>query len=278
MDTYLDKIVAWHRQRAHDSGFHDDSVIDALRTKALTAHLEYPETALGQRLRRGFANALRSPGLSVIAEIKRRSPSKGALDSTLDPAEVARLYEVGGAAALSVLTDEAHFGGSVNDLQAARSAVSLPVIRKDFTVCPADVWEAGLMGADCILLIVAVLSDAELASCSGAAEELGLDVLWETHDEHEVERALPHAPKIIGVNQRDLHSFQVDQERAVRVVAAIPDEVVKVAESGVRGPDDAFVLHQAGYDAVLVGESLIRSDDRAASVRALVASGSQREG
>jgi indole-3-glycerol phosphate synthase len=172
--------------------------------------------------------------------------------------------------ALSVLTDSTHFGGSAADLQAARDAVKVPVIRKDFTVCEGDVLDAVLMGGDCVLLIVAVLDDDELRRCSDLARQFNIDVLWETHDEAEVQRALRHQPEIIGVNQRDLHSFQVDQQRAVRVAACIPEHVVKVAESGVRGPADAAVLRNAGYDAVLVGESLVTSVDRATAVRALI--------
>lgn len=262
MATYLDSIVAWHRQRAQDADTDQ-------RSRRLAA-----EHAAHQRLERtptrGFRSALNAPGLSVIAEVKRRSPSKGDLAASLDPADTARSYVAGGAACLSVLTDTNHFGGSIQDLQEARGSVSVPVLRKDFTVCETDVLDAVAMGADCVLFIVAALSDHELERFHLAALQFSIDVLWETHDETEVQRALKHGATMIGVNQRDLHTFQVDQERAVRVAAAIPTTVVRVAESGVRGPQDAAVLRAAGYDAVLVGESVVTDSDRAAAVRRLI--------
>ncbi|MEZ5343437.1 MAG: indole-3-glycerol phosphate synthase TrpC [Acidimicrobiales bacterium] len=171
-----------------------------------------------------------------------------------------------------MLTDVDFFGGSVADLQQARSAVSLPVLRKDFTVSANDVVDARLMGADCVLLIVAALDDVELMDFHQLALDVGLDVLVETHDELEVERALSVGATLIGVNQRDLVTFEVDTERAVRVGASLPDGVIRVAESGVRGPDDARLLHAAGYHAVLVGETLVRANDPAGAVRALRAS------
>jgi indole-3-glycerol phosphate synthase len=170
-----------------------------------------------------------------------------------------------------VLTDGPHFGGSPADLAEARSAVDLPVLRKDFTVAPIDVVDAVSMGADAVLLIVAALDDAELADLHALATELGRHVLVEAHDEAEVERALAAGARIVGVNQRDLVTFAVDTDRAVRVAVAIPDGVVKVAESGIRGPADAKRLADAGYDAVLVGEHLVTSGDPAAAVRELVA-------
>ncbi|MCL4114781.1 UNVERIFIED_CONTAM: hypothetical protein GTU68_053817 [Idotea baltica] len=218
---------------------------------------------------RDFAAALRAPGLSVIAEVKRRSPSKGDLAADLDPAEVALAYAEGGAACLSVLTDVDHFGGSPADLQAARAAVDLPVIRKDFTVAVHDVYDARLMGADAVLLIAAALNDDELAEFSTAASTVGLAALFEIHDEAELERALAANAQVIGVNQRDLVTFEVDQERAVRMAPQIPEGLVRVAESGVRGPEDAAVLYQAGFDAVLVGESVVTAGERSAAVRAL---------
>ena len=253
--TYLDRIVAAHRQRTASD-----------QRSLTTLHAEARSTATRTR---GFRAAIEAPGLSVIAEIKRRSPSKGDLFAGLDPAIVAQQYSEGGACALSVLTDEAHFGGSVADLQVARGAVSVPVLRKDFTVDLRDVFDTRIMGADSVLLIVAALSDGELAEFHNAAIDVGLDVLVETHNEAEVERALAVGASLIGVNQRDLHTFQVDQERAVRVAKSIPSGIVKVAESGVRGPSDAKALFAAGFDAVLVGESLVTSGDPAAATRAL---------
>jgi len=264
MATYLDVILAAHRARAATDRRSTDRLV---------------ETASGLEPTRGFANALRAEGeLRVIAEVKRRSPSKGLLAVDLDPAALARHYLAGGASCLSVLTDVEHFGGSAADLAAARAAVPLPVLRKDFTVCANDVCDARIMGADCVLLIVAALDDTELADFAALARTVGIDVLIEVHDEAELDRATnalhtqdtQHTEGVvIGVNQRDLVTFSVDQARAVRVAAAMPEGMVRVAESGVRGRDDAVALAAAGYDAVLVGEHLVTSGDPASSIRAL---------
>ncbi len=187
----------------------------------------------------------------------------------LDPADLAVEYQRGGAACLSVLTDTDWFGGSSADLITARDAVDIPVLRKDFTVDLRDVADARIMGADCVLLIVAVLDDKELFDFHELTIELGMTALVEVHDEVELQRALRAQARVVGVNQRDLVTFEVDQDRAVRVAAAIPDEVVKVAESGIRDRSDAKVLAEAGYQAILVGETLVRSNDPAASVAAL---------
>lgn len=250
MATYLDDIVAAHR-----------AYPEPLVTDDALAAAPAP---------RGFAAALRaSSGLAVIAEIKRRSPSMGDLNANLDPALMAKAYADGGAAALSVLTDADYFGGSPDDLQAARAAVGLPVIRKDFTVCEADVRAARAMGADCVLLIAAVLSDDELRRCHDAALALGLDALIEIHDEAELARALAVNARLVGVNQRDLHTFQVDHARALRMAEQIPADVVRVAESGVRHADDAQSLRDAGYDAILVGQTVVTAGDPAETVRSL---------
>ena len=193
----------------------------------------------------------------MIAEVKRRSPSKGDLAADLDPATLAQAYERGGATCLSVLTDVEFFGGSPADLQAARAATELPVLRKDFTVAPGDVCDARIMGADAVLLIAAALDDDELGELHTLAVDIGLDVLVEVHDEDELDRAVAIEASLIGVNQRDLVTFEVDHDRAVRVGGAIPDTAVRVAESGIRGPDDAAALAAAGFDAVLVGELLV---------------------
>ena len=252
--TYLDRIIAEHRAAAAA----DDRSVDDLIAAASSAPVG-----------RGFRSALSERGLSVIAEIKRRSPSKGDLFGDLDPGVLAKQYEVGGAACMSVLTDEPNFGGSPSDLRTARAAVALPVIRKDFTVHERDVCDAKLMGADCLLLIVAALSEGELQRFHSLAVDLGLDVLVETHDEAELERAMSVGATLIGVNQRDLVTFQVDHERAARMGAVMPGSVVSVAESGVRGPEDAVALVGAGYDAVLVGESLVTSGDPESAVAEL---------
>ena len=207
--------------------------------------------------------------LAVIAEIKRRSPSKGVLREGIDAVDLACAFEGGTASCLSVLTDDVSFGGSIDDLRQARAATAIPVLRKDFTVSELDVCDARIMGADCVLLIAAALSQPELAAFYQLANEIGLDVLVETHDEDEMERALLVGATLIGVNQRDLVTFEVDHERAVRMAAAIPNGVVKVAESGVRDANDAQSLRNAGYDAVLVGESLIISNDPAALIGSL---------
>lgn len=255
MATYLDAILAAHR--AADAA--DDRSLDLVVERARRV----PPA-------RDFAAALASDGLSVIAEVKRRSPSKGALDPDLVAGLLAKQYATGGAAAVSVLTDAEFFGGSAADLVEARSAIDLPVLRKDFTVSALDVADARFMGADAVLLIVAALDDDELRHLHDLAYDLGLAVLVETHDESEVARAVAAGARIVGVNQRDLTSFTVDSDRAVRVAAAIPDGVVKVAESGIAGPDDARRLAEAGYDAILVGEHLVTSGDPAKALEALV--------
>jgi len=254
--TYLDKILDHHRAVAATDTRPVEALLDEARAMPPT---------------RGFRAALAGrERLGVIAEIKRRSPSKGDLNADLDPAEMARSYERGGAACLSVLTDVEHFGGSVVDLQAARAACTLPVIRKDFTVGERDVLDARIMGADCVLLIAAALDPAELAALHSLAVGVGLDVLVEIHDERELEHALAADATLIGVNQRDLVTFQVDHDRAVRMAGVIPDHAVKVAESGVRGAEDARSLRAAGYDAVLVGETLVTSGDPAAAIADLI--------
>jgi len=256
--TYLDRIVAAHRAAAARD---ERSLADLV-----AAARELPPTR-GFRAR--LADASAAGDLGVVAEIKRRSPSKGDLAADLDAVELATAYRSGGATCLSVLTDVEFFGGSTADLAEAREAAPVPVLRKDFTVDPRDVADARLMGADCVLLIAAALDDEELAACHALAGELGLDALVEVHDEAEAIRAVAVGATLIGVNQRDLVTFAVDTERAVRVAPTLPDGVVRVAESGISGPADALVLAEAGYHAVLVGEHLVRSADPAAAVHAL---------
>jgi indole-3-glycerol phosphate synthase len=259
MATYLDRILAAHRAAAAA----DDRAMAPLVAQARA-----------QSTPRGFAAALRdAEGVGVIAEVKRRSPSKGALNAELDAAELAGAYERGGATCLSVLTDVEFFGGSPDDLRAARAATRLPVLRKDFTVSPADVCDARIMGADAVLLIAAALDDDELAELHTLALDVGLDALVEVHDEAELDRALAVGAHMIGVNQRDLVTFEVDSERAARVSRAIPDTAVRVAESGIRGPDDAAALAAVGFDAVLVGELLVTSGDPESAVARLRSAG-----
>ena len=222
---------------------------------------------------RGFRHALEvvaaSGDIAVISEIKRRSPSKGELAAGLDPVALSRQYEAGGAACLSVLTDVDFFGGSVDDLVSASAACALPVLRKDFTVSARDVCDARIMGADCVLLIVAALDQPELQSFLKLAHTIGFDALVEIHDEAELERAVAAGADLIGVNQRDLVTFAVDTDRAVRMAPQMPAGVVRVAESGITGAADAGVLAAAGYHAVLVGEHLVTSGDPEAGVAAL---------
>jgi indole-3-glycerol phosphate synthase len=254
---YLDKIVQSHREVASRDLRNMDDLVAQARALSSTR-------GFGEQLVQGSRESL-----CVIAEIKRKSPSKGVLLANLDAAHIASLYEQGGASCLSVLTDEHFFGGSVEDLQIARASTSLPVIRKDFTVSEFDVVDARLMGADCVLLIAAALTDDELSRFHDLAVHIGLEVLVETHDEHELERALNVGSTIVGVNQRDLITFEVDHARAERMASLIPPTVVRVAESGVRNADDARRLRDAGYDAVLVGESIVTSIDPVAAVRDL---------
>ncbi len=256
--TYLSGIVAAHRERASLDA--RDPVL--LESKARTSP---SPRSFGTALSKMAAGR----GAAVIAEIKRRSPSKGDLALDLDPVALAAAYEAGGAACLSVLTDEKFFGGSVSDLQSARGACTLPVLRKDFTVCANDVADARLIGADAILLIVAALSREELASFVHVASRLELDCLVEVHDEDELSEALACGARLVGVNQRDLRTFEVDPELAVRLSALIPDGVVAVAESGIRGPADVSRLASCGYQAVLVGESLVTSEDPVTATREL---------
>lgn len=259
MATYLDRILAAHREKAAVDPRSVETLLDGIA---------------GAPRPRGFRAALAAAeGLGVIAEVKRRSPSKGPLAPDLDPASLAVAYRDGGASCLSVLTDEDFFGGSADDLAAARAAVDIPVLRKDFTVSELDVLDARRMGADAVLLIAAALDDEELRAFHDLASEVGLDALVEIHDEPELERALRVGATLIGVNQRDLVTFEVDTDRAVRMAPLMPEGVVRVAESGVRGPEDAVRLAAAGYHAVLVGESLVTSGDPRQGVAALRAAG-----
>lgn len=262
MPTYLSEIVAAHRASA------------ALDTRSLS---DLVEEAMASPASGGFRDALaRADGLAVIAEIKRRSPSKGELAPDLAPAETAKAYAAGGARCLSVLTDIDYFGGTAADLRSAKAASGLPALRKDFTVGPADICDARIMGADASLLIVAALDPKELRELAVLAAKLGLDVLVEVHDDHELDVAIDLAAAVdpnvlmIGVNQRDLHTFEVDARRAEQLAQRIPPHVVAVAESGIRDRADAQRLAATGYQAVLVGETLVRASDPAATVSELV--------
>ena len=216
---------------------------------------------------------LSAPGVSVIAEVKRSSPSKGDLAPIPDPAGLAREYAAGGAAVISVLTERRRFGGSLQDLVEVRCAVDVPVLRKDFIVSAYQLFEARAAGADLALLIVAALTDTELVSLIERARSIGLTPLVEVHDAEEIPRAVDAGAKLIGVNARNLQTLEVDTTTFARLAPLIPDGIVRVAESGVRGPHDVIELARAGADVVLVGEALVTGRDPRAGVADLVAAG-----
>jgi len=221
--------------------------------------------------RRPFAEALQRPGVNVIAEFKRRSPSRGVLRADLTPDATARAYEAAGAAALSVLTEQDYFGGSLEDLKEARIATrSLPALRKDFVVDVYQVWEARAAGADAVLLIAAALGDGELRTLLAEAHAARVEALVEVHDQAELERALAAEAKLVGVNNRDLKTLEVRLETSLSLAPSIPDGVVAVAESGIREPAELRRLRDAGYDAFLVGEHLMAAPDPGAALRALI--------
>ena len=220
--------------------------------------------------RRDFSAALLSRSVAIIAEIKKASPSKGVLSEQFEPGSLARKYEQGGAAALSVLTDAKHFQGSLQHLEEARDSVALPVLRKDFTIDEYHVHEAAAHGADAILLIAAVLDGAQLRGFRELAEQYGMAVLVEVHDEDELDLAINSGAAIIGVNNRDLRTFEVNLNVSLRLARRIPDTVVKVAESGIRSAADIQILHGAGYRGFLVGEHLMRSGDPEQALRSLL--------
>ena len=216
-----------------------------------------------------FEKALEAPGISVICEVKKASPSKGLIAADFPYLEIARQYERAGASAISVLTEPEYFLGSDGYLQEIAEDVSIPVLRKDFTVDEYQIYEAKLLGASAVLLICAILSEEELGQFLKIAHSLGLSALVEAHDEEEVAHALRAGARIIGVNNRNLKDFTVDVKNSVRLRALIPPEVLYVSESGIRGAEDVAVLYKNGTDAVLIGETLMRSSDKAAMLQEL---------
>jgi indole-3-glycerol phosphate synthase len=218
--------------------------------------------------------ALRAPGVGVIAEVKRASPSRGAIAEIPDPAALAGDYAAGGARCISVLTEQRRFGGSLDDLDAVRAAVTVPVLRKDFVVTTYQVHEARAHGADLVLLIVAALEQNVLAGLLERVESLGMTALVEVHSEQEADRALEAGAKVIGVNARDLRTLEVDRSVFERIAPGLPSGVVKIAESGVRGPHDLISYAAAGADAVLVGEGLVTDRSPRQAVADLVTAGS----
>jgi indole-3-glycerol phosphate synthase len=252
-----------------------ENILQSTRAEVARRKRELPESRLRERALaaggadRGFRDALDGPGIGVIAEFKRHSPSAGELREDADVTEIVRSYERGGADALSVLTEGPNFHGSLEDLGAARAACGLPVLRKDFIVDPYQVHEARAAGADAVLLIVAALSPSELKALGEQARRLGLDVLVEVHDAAELRVALDAGSELIGINNRDLRDFNVDVERTFALLEEIPAGVTVVSESGIAEPEQLARLEQAGVAAVLVGESLMRAPRPEQALRAL---------
>ncbi|MFI9816433.1 indole-3-glycerol phosphate synthase TrpC [Saccharothrix variisporea] len=256
-----------------------ESIIEGVREDLAAREAELPFDVLRERAAKVPApldvmSILRSPGVGVIAEVKRRSPSKGALAEIPEPAELAAQYEAGGARAISVLTEGRRFGGSLADFDAVRAAVNVPLLRKDFIVSPYQVHEARLHGADLVLLIVAALEQNALVSLLDRVESLGMTALVEVHTAEEADRALEAGASVIGVNARNLHTLEVDKDVFGRIAPGLPFETIKIAESGVTGPGDLMAYAGAGADAVLVGESLVTSGDPKVAVNKLVTAGS----
>ncbi len=258
--TVLDDILAGVRE-------------DLAARQERTSLDELKRLAAGRRAAIDAEAVLRQDGVAVIAEVKRSSPSKGALAAITDPAALARDYEAGGAHIISVLTEQRRFDGSLDDLAAVRAAVDVPVLRKDFIVSSYQLWEARAYGADLALLIVAALEQEALVSLIERARSLALTPLVEVHDVEEVARAVDAGATVIGVNVRNLKTLEVDRETFARVAPSIPSSCVRIAESGVRGPHDLIAYAHAGADAVLVGESLVTGGDPRTAVQDLVAAG-----
>jgi indole-3-glycerol phosphate synthase len=259
--TVLDEIVAGVRE-------------DLAQREAATPLAAVKERAVRMTGAKDCVSRLRvSDAVTVIAEVKRSSPSRGSLASIADPAALALEYEKGGAAAISVLTERRKFNGSLADLDSVRGAVDIPVLRKDFIVTPYQVWEARAHGADLVLLIVAALEQTVLTSLIERVHSLGMTALVEVHDVDEVARAVDAGAKVIGVNARNLKTLDVDRNTFARVAPSIPAGIVRIAESGVRGPHDVMDYARAGADAVLVGEALVTDEAPRKSVADLVAAG-----
>lgn len=252
-----------------------DDIVAARREDLLRARRDTPLGELERRPlyadpRRGFEAGLRRKSPAIIAEVKKASPSRGVIRADFEPRAIAAAYQSGGAAAISVLTEERFFQGHLKYLEAVRGAVSLPLLRKDFVVDPYQVVEARAFGADAVLLIVAILDDALLRELLLVAGQTGLDALVEVHDEEEVRRAVAAGARLVGVNNRDLRTFVTRLETSERLRPLMPADTLAVAESGIESAADIARLQRAGYDAFLVGESLMRSPDPAAKLRELL--------
>ncbi len=261
--TILDKIVAHKRQEIQTCK--RSRPLDAVRARVA----QVPPA-------RAFADALSAPGISLIAEIKRASPSQGALASDLDLSDLARAYTQGGAAAVSVLTDQQFFRGTLNDLQEVRDTVPLPVLRKDFILDPYQIYEARAAGADAILLIMAILTDEGYRRLLALSQELGMAALVEVHNRVELDRALTAGTPIVGVNNRDLRTFEVDLETTCALRRYVPAGTLLVAESGIQTPADVARLADVGVDAVLVGTALVTSRDPGTLIQRMVKAGAPK--
>ena len=249
-----------------------DLILEAADVRAAEAQQNVDTLVLAAQAQdpvRGFAGALGGPGLSVIAEIKRRSPSAGDIDIDLDPVARAVAYEAGGADAISILTEPDFFGGSLDDLMAVRESVSVPVLRKDFTRNEAQVWEARAAGADAVLIIVATLGQSLVERLVELSRDIGIDAIVEVHTDEEARSAGASGASIIGVNNRDLTTFRTDLAVAERLAAYLPTGVLTIGESGVSSVQGAQRMYRAGYDAILVGEALVRSGEPSLFVAAL---------
>jgi len=268
--TFLSEIVA--RKRRIVAKLRASSTVGALHARVVKIR----KNAAPHRLREALDAT--SPALKIIAEFKRTSPSVGIIRGDLSPADVARHYERGGACAISVLTDEEYFGGSIDDLSAVRSSTHLPVLRKDFIVDPIQIYEAAIAGADAILLIVAALDDDSLGELRKVAEdELGLDALIEVHTSAELRRALNVGAKIVGVNNRDLQTFQVSLSTSERLIAEAPQDRLMLSESGLRDPEQLRYLHALGFRGFLIGEALMRAKDPETALRNLLVNADDRQ-
>ncbi|HLV05496.1 indole-3-glycerol phosphate synthase TrpC [uncultured Georgenia sp.] len=262
MTTVLEEIIAGVRE---DLAEREAQVpLDVLKERAQ----QQPGAKDAVAALRGGADAV-----TIIAEVKRSSPSKGALADIADPAGLAVDYEAGGASAVSVLTERRRFGGSLEDLAAVRARVDVPILRKDFVVTPYQVWEARAYGADLVLLIVAALEQSALTSLVERVHSLGMTALVEAHDREEAKRAVDAGAQVVGINARNLHTLEVDRSTFARVVDVVPDHLLKVAESGVRGPYDVLEYARAGADVVLVGEALVTQGSPRQAVADMVAAG-----
>ena len=256
-----------------------EAILDGVREDLAAREAAVPLAEIKSRAQRAsdplpVMPVLRAAGVGVIAEVKRRSPSRGLLAGIADPAKLAATYADGGARAISVLTEQRQFGGSLADLADVRAAVDIPVLRKDFVVSPYQVHEARAYGADLVLLIVAALSQNVLHGLLDRVESLGMTALVEVHSEEEADRALHAGASVIGINARNLKTLEIDRDAFGRIAPGLPRGIVRVAESGVRGPADLLAYAGAGADAVLVGEGLVTSGDPRSAVADLVTAGS----